>query len=384
MAGPLLNLVAVPVMAIVQVAGMVVVLTDAAASIARPTGWLAYAGAMALTESARLIDIARWLTLRVPPPSPWLVVGYYTGLLLAVCGRGGRRRWCGGAMVVVAGGAMVLGVGLSGNRPPPGLLRWTVFDVGQGDSTLLQWRDRDLLVDAGGAPYGAGFDIGGRVLAPALWARGVRTLTTLGITHGDPDHLGGAAAVVDVFAPASLWLGLPVPLHQPTQELIARAAAARIDLAERRAGEDLEWGGVRLRVLNPPAPDWERRRVRNDDSIVIEVHYGDVAILLTGDISAAVERAIAPQLTAAPIRILKVAHHGSRTSTSRELLEAWRPQIAVISCGRGNTFGHPAPEVVDRLAAMGARIYRTDRDGEVTVDTDGRRVSVRTFVGGAQ
>jgi competence protein ComEC len=134
-------------------------------------------------------------------------------------------------------------------------------------------------------------------------------------------------------------------------------------------------------VLHPPAPDWERQRVRNDDSVVLEVLYGDVALLLTGDIGSDVERSLAPRLVPAKTRILKVAHHGSRTSTSQELLDAWRPQIALISCGRENPFGHPAPEVVSRLEAAGARIYRTDRDGEITVDTDGQHVVVRTFTG---
>ena len=115
--------------------------------------------------------------------------------------------------------------------------------------------------------------------------------------------------------------------------------------------------------------------------MVLEVLYGDVAVLLTGDIGSDVEREIAPHLVPAKIRILKVAHHGSRTSTSQELLDAWRPQIALISCGRANPFGHPAPDVVARLEAAGSRVYRTDRDGEITVDTDGQHVSVRTFTG---
>jgi competence protein ComEC len=132
-------------------------------------------------------------------------------------------------------------------------------------------------------------------------------------------------------------------------------------------------------VLHPPAPDWERPRIRNDDSVVVELTCGDVALLLTGDISADVERAIAPELTPARTRILKVAHHGSRTSSSSQLLESWRPQIALISAGRGNTFGHPAPEVLERLTSIGARIYRTDRDGEITLESDCRNVSVRTY-----
>ncbi len=143
----------------------------------------------------------------------------------------------------------------------------------------------------------------------------------------------------------------------------------------------LRIGSARVLVLHPPAPDWERPRVRNDDSVVLEVIYGDVALLLTGDIGADVERDIVPRLVSAKTRILKVAHHGSRTSTSQELLDSWRPSIALISCGRANPFGHPAPEVVARLEGIGARVYRTDRDGEITVDTDGQDVVVKTFAG---
>ena len=186
---------------------------------------------------------------------------------------------------------------------------------------------------------------------------------------------------MDDFAPGDLWLGVPVAGHAPSETLVARAARHHIPIDYRREGQTTMLGAASVRVLNPPRPDWERRRVRNDDSVVLEVTCGDVALLLTGDIGADVERAIVPQLTPARMRVLKVAHHGSRTSSSSELLAAWRPQIAIISAGRGNRFGHPAPDVVDRLAAIGARIYRTDRDGEVTIDSDGRSVIVKTFVG---
>jgi competence protein ComEC len=155
-------------------------------------------------------------------------------------------------------------------------------------------------------------------------------------------------------------------------------------VAAKLAGDEFTVGAARIRVLHPQAPDWERQRVRNDDSVVLEVRYGDVAIVLLGDVGAATERTILPQLTPARLRILKVAHHGSRTSTSPELVEGWQPQIAVISCGRGNTFGHPAPEVLRRLESIGAAIYRTDLDGQITIDTDGVDVRVRTYVGGGK
>ncbi len=115
--------------------------------------------------------------------------------------------------------------------------------------------------------------------------------------------------------------------------------------------------------------------------MVLEIVHGDAALLLTGDIGADVERAILPQLTPAPLRILKVAHHGSRTSSSTALLESWRPHVALISAGRGNSFGHPTADVLARLEAIGAEIFRTDLDGQITLETDGRTLAVRTFTG---
>ena len=255
-----------------------------------------------------------------------------------------------------------------------------MFDVGQGESMLIETPGgRRLLIDSGGAPFGGSFDIGARVLAPALWARGIRGLDTLLITHGDPDHLGGALDVLADFSPRELWMGVSVPNHRPTQDVTADATGQGVPVAFRRRGETTPEGDVRIRVLHPPPPDWERRRVRNDDSVVLEIVYGNVAVLLTGDISADVEREILPRLTRAPTRVLKVAHHGSRTSSSHELLSEWRPQFALISAGRGNTFGHPAPEVLSRLEAIGASVLRTDLHGQITVETDGAEIRVKTF-----
>ena len=195
----------------------------------------------------------------------------------------------------------------------------------------------------------------------------------------DPDHAGGAAVLLDSFSPRRLWEGIVVPAHEPSGVLRRQAASDGIASDVLRAGQSFRWGKVRIRVLHPPEPDWERPRVRNDDSVVLEVTCGDVALLLTGDISSEIEHGIASQLTPAAMRILKVGHHGSRTSTSSALLEIWRPQIALISAGRGNTFGHPTPEVIGRLESIGAAIYRTDRDGQITLESDCKHVYVRTF-----
>ena len=393
-AGLVLNLVAVPAMALVQIAGLAVVCANACDAVGVVAGWLAHLGAVAIVDSARLVDLAPWLAFRVPAPSAVTIVIYYAGLALTLLARGAFTRLAGLTGILLGGALIVTGVRF--NDDVPGL-RLTMLDVGHGDAMVLQvpaspdlagreappYTSHTLMIDTGGSPFGGGgFDIGSRVVEPALWARGVSSLETLLLTHGDPDHIGGALPLVDDFHPTTVWQGIPVPPARSLQQVLGRAAASGADVEERREGEEFRIGAARVLVLHPPLPDWERQKVRNDDSVVVEILYGDVAFLLTGDIGSDVERAIVSRLVPAKTRILKVAHHGSRTSTSQELLDAWHPQVALISCGRGNPFGHPAPEVVARLDASGARIYRTDRDGEITVDTDGQHVFVKTFTAG--
>ena len=386
-AGFVLNLLAVPLMAVVQACGLAAVALDRLEAIAPPAAAAAHVAAAGLVGSARLVDVAPWLTARVPAPGAALVLAYYASLLVLLCARRRRLRFAGAAALAAVTLLILSGPrsrGVAGLEAPRPALRLTVFDVGQAEAMLLQLPDgQSLMVDAGGTPFGGGaFDIGARVLAPALWAQGIRRLDTLLVTHGDPDHLGGAESILEDFSPRVLWEGIRVPAHVPAQRVLSGASGRGARVVARRAGDALTAGGARIRILHPTEPDWERLRVRNDDSVVLEVRYGDAAILLTGDVSAGVERSLLARLTPARLRVLKVAHHGSRTSTSGELLAAWRPQVAVISSGRGNTFGHPAPEVLRRLASAGATVLRTDRHGQITVETDGAVLRVGTYTGG--
>ena len=238
-----------------------------------------------------------------------------------------------------------------------------------------------LLVDTGGQVLPGRFDVGSRVVVPAIWALGVRSLDYLAITHGDPDHAGGAAAVLRDLGPREVWEGIPVP----TSELLAavRSAATEVRAVWRtvRAGDRLWIGGVDVRVLHPPAPDWERRRVRNDDSVVLELRHGNVSIVLPGDIGADVEPAVAATIDAAAIRVVKVPHHGSRSSSTAAFIQALSPSLAVVSAGRRNLFGHPHPDVIARYEAAGAGLLQTASDGAVALCTDGERVGVSTAIG---
>jgi competence protein ComEC len=385
-AGLVLNLCAVPLMAVVQIGALVAALATSIPLVAAAAGWAAHLAARGLVDSAGLVTMVPWSTTRVPPPGVPLMCAYYAALFALLVAARREARICGACILLLSALSIVGLVRVPSPRWPTEAgrpLRLTVFDVGQGESMLVETPGGDrLLVDTGGRPFGGGVDIGSRVLAPALWALGHESLDVLLLTHGDPDHVGGAVRVLSDFAPRRLWVGIPVPAHRPTADVLDAASRLRVPIDTRRAGDSLRFGDVRLRVLHPPEPDWERRRVRNDDSVVVEVVYRDVALLLTGDISAEVERAIVPQLTVARRRILKVAHHGSRSSSSFELLSAWRPQIAIISAGRGNTFGHPAVEVLRRLETIGATVLRTDFDGQITVSTDGKEVNVSTLAGG--
>jgi competence protein ComEC len=147
------------------------------------------------------------------------------------------------------------------------------------------------------------------------------------------------------------------------------------------AGDRLEIGGVELRVHHPGPADWQRQKVRNDDSLVIELRFEQVSVLLTGDIGRDVEEALATKLDVLPIVVLKSPHHGSGTSSIDEFMQKLRPRVVLISCGRANPYGHPVPHVLGRYASTGSLVYRTDLDGQVELTTNGLSLRVETFTG---
>jgi len=381
-AGLLLNLAALPLMSVGQIAGLAVVIGGEVSWVAAPAAWTARMAAGGLLNSARLVDFAPWLAPEVPPPGWPCMAAFYGAAVMTCWGRGVLRL----SSAAVAVAALVLIMAGRGSLPPgapspwPGGLTVSVFDVGQGDATLVTLPDgTGLLVDAGGSLRGgAGFDVGARILVPALRAAGVRTIRALVLTHGHPDHVGGAPAVLRHLGSRAVWQGVQVDGHGAEAAVRAEAARLGIPVVSLRRGLSWRWAGVDVRVLHPQGTEGGWRAVRNDDSVVLELRYGDVALLLPGDIGALVERDLAAELSPARYRILKVAHHGSRTSTSAQLLGAWRPDLAIISCGRGNPFGHPAPAVLERLRDAGATVLRTDHDGRVQLWTDGREVYYRS------
>jgi competence protein ComEC len=238
-----------------------------------------------------------------------------------------------------------------------------VIDVGQGDAIALRSpRGRWLLVDAG--PPVRGADPEAHPTVRALRARGVGRLEAVVLTHPDLDHIGGAPSVLSAFEVGAVYdPALPAPKEDFVAVLDA-AASRGVPWRAARAGERIEVDGLVLDVLHPPAglaADTES----NATSVVLRLTFGDFDALLTGDAYKDVERALVA--TVGPVEVLKVGHHGSDTSTDSLLLAGTRPEVALISVGRSNRYGHPAPEVLGRLERSGAEVRRTDLEGTVSV-----------------
>lgn len=266
------------------------------------------------------------------------------------------------------------------------MLELTAIDVNQGDSLLLVFPDGEtMLVDAGGFPgmqrmsRKPQVDVGEDVVSPYLWSRRIRHLDYAVLTHGHSDHMGGLAAILDNFRPRALWIGAE-PETAEWKVIQQHAASDHVPIvALNRTAAPIRIGGARIRVLAPSPEYVPAETATNNDSLVLEVTYGRRSILLTGDAEKPIEYDMAANAQLHPVTLLKVGHHGSRTSSSEELLSRISPQFAIISDGYLNQFHHPHPDVLSRLAEHHAAVFRTDQRGLITFRTDGNKVEIQTY-----
>jgi competence protein ComEC len=384
------NMLSIPLVAVLAPVAVVTFL----ASLVSP--WLAIlpgtATALLLHGIVRLIGLVSHVQaadLRLPGPVWWValgVVGCWAFCCWAVR-RSGRWAWAAVAVLPLAA-AMVLWPERAVTTP--GVLEVTAIDVGQGDSLLVVGPSgATMLVDAGG-PTGAvketseaisRFDVGEEVVSPYLWSRRMRRLDVVVLSHAHSDHMGGMPSILRSFRPRELWVSID-PDSEAYDALLVEAAELGVAVRHFHAGEELAWDGVQVDVLAPEPEYGNHGPPVNNDSLVLRLQYGAASVLLEGDAEAPSEWAMEAHARLKPVTLLKVGHHGSRTSTTESFFADLAPKDAIISVGRDNTFGHPRQEVVGRIAEAKTRLYRTDEFG-LTTFLLGRDGTIREVLGAA-
>ena len=327
---------------------------------------------------------------RIPGPLLWQSAAFCALLGAAIVLareslKSADRRLRAGAWIALALAALAVMLPRPVDRPH-GAMLMEAIDVGQGDSLLLITPDgKTLLIDGGG--FGGGprqapqdFDIGEEVVSPALWARGIRHLDAVALTHAHSDHISGLFAVLRNFHPDELWVGNN-PHVAVYNALLGEAATLHVRVRSFRAGDAFTFGNTQINVLAPFREYQPEAEPTNNDSLVMHVAYGATSVMLEGDAEAPIEQAMLTEPGLAST-LLKVGHHGSITSTRPEFLARVAPQWAVISCGLHNRYGHPREEVLEALQEAHVRTYQTDTNGTTCFRLDGKTVAADVGCGG--
>jgi competence protein ComEC len=354
-------------------------LVPLSAPLARPLMW--GAGKLVLVSNRLIGEFAALPLLTFGGITRLDMLAFLLFMGAATFLRPGRAR----KVLCLLGPALAVAVHLATPPQADGRLHVTMLSVGQGESLLIRLpRGETMLVDGGGYLYDSGRDFGERILGPALFRLGVRRIDYMVMTHAHPDHLGGLSHVIGTLPVGRFWEAAPGGEGEEYEELRSRLEARGIPRRLLGAGDTLRLpGGVIMALLSPlrgpvrPAVQADEMGM-NEQSLVFRLTHGEVSFLFTADAGFSAEQRIMEQGGELESRVLKVGHHGSRFSTSEEFLERVSPRIALISVGRRNGFGLPAPRTLALLRRRGVSVYRTDQDGTVELVSNGTELVVST------
>jgi competence protein ComEC len=269
-------------------------------------------------------------------------------------------------------------------------LRLTFIDVGQGDSILIEFpKGKKMLIDGGGL-HEDRFDVGKNVIAPFLWWKKIRRIDTMVLTHPDPDHLKGLTFIASQFSIGQFWdngCQTESEFHLQLKKILMDKKIKTQSLNERTPAQIIN--GVEISFVNPPAWDSARRNVQNlsnlnNASLVMRLRFKNISVLLTGDIEEEAEGRLLMKEDVLRSDILKIPHHGSSSSSSPPFLQRVKPAYAILSVGERNIGKLPHPEVLKRYSRLGTRLYRTDKNGAITLVTDGEKIEIKPSSGASQ
>ena len=354
------------------------VIPPAALPLLECTAWLTQLA----IEIARGISEIPFAWVRVTTPTP-VEIGLIYLAVLALANLK-RVRWTRYALAALIG-LFLIDQGCWAVKPYLQRdLRITVLDVGRGDSVLVEFpRGKRMLIDGGGFEESR-FDTGERIVAPFLWKKKITRIDYLVNTHAHYDHYGGLRYIAREFTVGEFWKD-PAPGYQREFHDFLKYMHSR-DIPFRVISDDSpdeEISGVQIEFLNPPHPKSKEakklKRDYNENSLVMRFVFGDVTYLHTADIMSRAEKRLVKKDYDLRAQILKVPHHGGRTSSTPEFLERVKPEVAVFPCGRENGYRRIHPEVFERYEKFGTVIYRSDHHGAVTVRSDGASYTVRAF-----
>ena len=257
-------------------------------------------------------------------------------------------------------------------------------DVGQGDCTYIKtFSGKNIIID-GGEGNTEKYDYGENVVLPYLLDRNVKKIDYLIISHADSDHIGGLFAVIENLKIDKILIGIQPQISEQYVDLLKASKANNIEIVELKAGDRLSLEKeMFLDVLWPKENKFINENELNNNSLVFKINYKNFSILFTGDIEEVAENAILKLYEGneniLKATILKVAHHGSKTSTCLEFLNRVNPQIVLIGVGKNNKFGHPSKGVINKLNDNDAKIYRTDVNGEINIIFNKNGITVDTM-----
>lgn len=375
----LLNMFVVPIMSVVMSAGMVgslfLFIVPIIGEYCLKLCGLIFSFFEWLSEKVSLLPSSR---LVLGQPRMWEVVLYYMLLVIILSvvhlQKDSRRRWIRKWSWICLGIAITCIV-----HKPTTNLSITMLDVGQGDGLVIRGPNGNTyMIDGGSSDVG---QLGKYRIEPYLKSQGIGTLDYVFLTHGDSDHSNGVLELLkrQHFGVRIETLVLPINFRQDEslRDIAELALEKEVQVVMMQAGENLTEGEMKIHCLQPSAD--EKILTGNAGSLVLEVVYGEFVMLCTGDVELEGERMLISKVKGKEYDVLKVAHHGSKNSTTEQFLQEIRPKMALISVGEDNSYGHPHAETIERLKKVRCRVYQTKENGAIMLLTDGNSLTISSL-----